>query len=57
MTHLCTVCEQEINHGESHIGPPFEDKVRHMKCPAKCEKCGKRFWNLGRHVTECGGRE
>jgi hypothetical protein len=33
MTNLCTVCEQEIKHGESHIGPPFEDEVRHMKCP------------------------
>ena len=39
----CDVCKETIEHGESHLGPPFIDGVRHMKCPPKCKNCGVKF--------------
>jgi len=41
----CDACKDEINHGESHLGPPFIEGVRHMRCPPKCKNCGKKFLN------------
>ena len=46
----CDVCKDEIKHGESHLGPPFIDGVRHMRCFPPCEKCGMKLstqhgWN------------
>lgn len=52
----CDVCKEEIRHGESHLGPPFIEGVRHMKCPPKCKKCGAKFDsenNLAKHKYTC----
>lgn len=52
----CDVCKDEIKHGESHLGPPFIDGVRHMRCPPKCNKCGAKFDsenNLAKHKYTC----
>jgi hypothetical protein len=41
----CDACKDVIEHGQSHLGPPFIEGVRHMKCPPKCKKCGRKFIN------------
>jgi hypothetical protein len=51
----CEVCNDEIKHGESHLGPPFVENIRHMRCPPKCKKCGIKFaTEIGLHEHECG---
>jgi len=53
----CHICKQKIMTYESHIGPPFEDRPRHMKCPQICKKCGVGFYELNRHISECVGHK
>ena len=51
----CDVCKDTIEHGQSQLGPPFIEGVRHMKCQPKCNKCGLMFaTEMGLHEHTCG---
>ena len=50
----CSICSETIEKNESHLGPPFENNTRHMRCAAKCTKCGKEnITDLPLHREDC----
>lgn len=53
----CHVCNGKIETGESHLGPPFVDKTKHMICPSECAQCGMKFWDMDRHIQVCEGHK
>ena len=49
----CHLCNEKIERHEGHLGYQFVETPRHFKCPAKCEKCGLKVYDITEHMRTC----